>query len=82
MSYGDNKALDCNQSPEDLKQILGEEVESAIKGKSFGVDNIPGGLVQAGEGAATVWLIALYSTNSGNARSICTFSGLSNETLN
>ena len=48
-SCGDNAVLDCSQPPrEDLQPILREEVEIAVtvaslkKGKSAGVDNIPG----------------------------------------
>ena len=53
MSCGDNAILDCSQPPEeDLHPIFREEVEIAVaslkKGKSAGVDNIPGELVQAG----------------------------------
>ena len=52
-SYGDNTVLGCSQHPEeDLQPILHEEVEIAIvalkKGKSAGIDNIPGELVPAG----------------------------------
>ena len=48
-SCGDNAVLDCSQLLEDLHTILREEVEIAVaslkKGKSAGVDNIPGELV-------------------------------------
>ena len=51
---GDPIELDCLQTPdEEHHPILGEEVEAAVKalkmGKSVGVDNIPGELVQADE---------------------------------
>ena len=50
-SCGEIAVLDCSQPSEDLQSIFREKVEIAVasleKGKSAGVDNIPGDLVQA-----------------------------------